>query len=657
VEQPFTLGGLSDDKARELLIRAAGVPDDRRSRFKSDAQAVISLLNAHPLALIQAGSYIGRGHCTLAEYPGVFTRQRKRLLAFRPAQARSRYGDVYATFEASAEILRAWAETKLPSSTKESARDALELLPVLARCEASRLPLRVFEAGWKGAQKIGSVQANDNDDNDDKDAFRLTPWHVSRLPSFMQAGADAWDSFRLIEAVHLCKAFALVSTDSQDGSVSVSTHPLIHAWARDQADAREQHEAWVSTGCLMAVSCSDGELWRQRGRQLQSHVQALTLWDSSRMFGSEPAIKITSILVKCGWLLYNMRDDARVFVLMNKLLAHLGLNGQTVKERWLTVYDLTARNLINYGKFKEAVSLLEQMVKIQEKTLTEDHPSRLASQYELAGAYQANGQAKQALSILEQVVKIRKQTLAEDHLDRLASQHELARAYAINGQIQKAVSLLEQVVKIQKQILKEDHPSRLASQRTLAIIYQANGQIQEAVSLLEQVVKIQKQILKRDHPSQLASQYELAGAYQANGQIKQALLILEPVVKIREQTLAEDHLERLASQHKLAETYQADGQITAAILLLEQVVKIEKQILKEDHPSRLASQQALAIAYRANKQVQKAISLLEQVVKIKEQILKEDHPSRLASQYTLAITYQMNGQVQKAVQKILGELT
>ncbi|KAF7502469.1 hypothetical protein GJ744_005684 [Endocarpon pusillum] len=98
------------------------------------------------------------------------------------------------------------------------------------------------------------------------------------------------------------------------------------------------------------------------------------------------------------------------------------------------------------GQVKEAVSLLEQMIKIEEQTLAEDHPDRLASQHELARAYKANGQVKEAVSLLEQVVKIREQTLAEDHPDRLASQHELARAYKANGQVKEAVSLLEQVV-------------------------------------------------------------------------------------------------------------------------------------------------------------------------------------------------------------------
>jgi NB-ARC domain len=81
-EKAFTLDGLSHDEARELLLKAARAPPAQRSTVEGDAQAVVSLLRSHPLALIQAGSYVSRGHCTLAEYPGVFAQQRKRLLAF-----------------------------------------------------------------------------------------------------------------------------------------------------------------------------------------------------------------------------------------------------------------------------------------------------------------------------------------------------------------------------------------------------------------------------------------------------------------------------------------------------------------------------------------------------------------------------------------------
>ena len=554
----IALEGLPIKEAQDLLLKAARVPRDQRDVHAEDAATVADLLQSHPLALIQAGAYVSRGHCTLAEYPGIFAQQRQRLLKFRPAQGQSRYCDVYATFEASANILHL--------SHTETAADALQLLPVLATCGPNRLPVPLFEAGWKGAQSISPSTG------DDDDMIRLTPWHVARLLPLMQPDAKAWDSFRLIEAVGLLKALSLVSTDTSDGFLSISMHPLIHAWARDRQAMTEQHDSWIKTGCVVAMSRDDDDLWRQHGRQLQPHVQALTAWDIGKMFASEPPMKIAGILMNCGWLLYDMRDDAKLFSLMQSLLFHLGLDRKTADRRWLGLYELTGRNLVNYGKCKEAVSLLEQVVKIREQTVAEDHPSRLNSQRELAGAYRENGKPRQAVSVLEQVVKIREQTLAEDHPDLLTSKHDLARAYDANGQVKDTVSVLEQVVKIRVQTLGEDHADRLHSQHNLAGAYQADGQVKEAMTLLEQVVKIRKQSLAEDHPDRLASEHELAGAYQADGQVKEAVSLLEQVVKTQKQTLAEDHPDRLASQQVLATMYWDLGRRNSALQITKYVV-------------------------------------------------------------------------------------
>lgn len=53
------------------------------------------------------------------------------------------------------------------------------------------------------------------------------------------------------------------------------------------------------------------------------------------------------------------------------------------------------------GHFRIVVKLLEQVIKIQETVLAKYHPYRLASQLELAGAYQVNGQVKEAVEWLQ----------------------------------------------------------------------------------------------------------------------------------------------------------------------------------------------------------------------------------------------------------------
>jgi tetratricopeptide (TPR) repeat protein len=161
------------------------------------------------------------------------------------------------------------------------------------------------------------------------------------------------------------------------------------------------------------------------------------------------------------------------------------------------------------------------------------------------------GRIREAVQWLEESYQWRKSKLDEEHADRLASQHELAIAYQADGQIQKAVELMEHVVAVQGRTLTEEHPSRLASQHELAIAYQADGQIQKAVELIEYVVAVKGRTLTEEHPSRLASQYVLATAYEADGQIQKAVELMEHVVAVRGRTLTEEHPDRQSSAHWL----------------------------------------------------------------------------------------------------------
>ncbi|KAH7013380.1 hypothetical protein EDB80DRAFT_369920 [Ilyonectria destructans] len=256
------------------------------------------------------------------------------------------------------------------------------------------------------------------------------------------------------------------------------------------------------------------------------------------------------------------------------------------------------RCLFADGRTTEAVRMFKKVVTIQERALADKHPSRLASQHELAGAYLANGQVEEAVQLLEEVVAVQERTLADRHPDRLTSQHELARAYLANGQVEEAVQLFEEVVAVQE-TLADRHPDRLASQHELAGAYLANGQVEEAVQLFEEVVAVQETLADR-HPDRLASQHELAGAYLANGQVEEAVQLLEEVVAIKERTLADGHPDRLTSQHELARAYYANGQVEKAVQLLEEVVAIRQRILVDRHPDRRGSERLLLYFYNSS---------------------------------------------------------
>ncbi|PQE34078.1 Tetratricopeptide-like helical domain protein [Rutstroemia sp. NJR-2017a WRK4] len=618
-EQFEALEGLGNEDSKELLLKAAHIPKESWRSYNDQAEIVVQLLGSHTLALTQAGAYIAKGRCQLHQYPQVYQRQRKRLMQFRPKQAQSRYHDVYATFEASAEVLE--------QSKSEAAKDALDLLAILSMLDSAVLPLKIFQSAWDGGRKVLRTSRKETNEID-----AISRNHVLRLPGFLGAEGDEWDPFRLIEASSQLISLSLVMRHGVDGLVELSMHPLAHAWAKDRQDPEQQGVTWIAAGCVLTLSGPNPIMWQTQERRLLPHIQSYLDIKIGRVFLFGHESIVIPILLRCGWILLNMRQDTRLSHLLEDMFSKLSKHPEEPSKEFLPLYDLQAGSLLNIGKNKIAVALLQKIVKIQEITLAEDHPDRLASQHALARACQANGQVKEAVVLLQQVVKIRETTLAEDHPDRLNSQYELSIAYRANRQVKEAVILLQQVVKIRETTLAEDNPDRLNSQHELAIAYRANGQVKEAVVLLEQVVKIREAIQAEDHPHRLASQQALARAYRVNGQVKEAVALLQQVVKIRETTLAEDNPDRLNSQDALAMAYQANGQIKEAVALLEQVVKIRETIQAEDHPSRLTSQQVLARAYKANGQVKEAVALLEQVVRIMRSKFPKGHPSRVISE-------------------------
>ncbi|KAK1623460.1 hypothetical protein BDP81DRAFT_331962, partial [Colletotrichum phormii] len=301
------------------------------------------------------------------------------------------------------------------------------------------------------------------------------------------------------------------------------------------------------------------------------------------------------------------------------------------------------------GRVKDAIKLLEHVVEVEKTTLDKGHPDRLTSQHELARAYQADWRVKDAIKLLEHVVEVRKTTLNEEHRYRLASQHELACTYQADGRVKDAIKLLEHVVEVEKTTLDKGHPDRLTSQHELARAYQADWRVKDAIKLLEHVVEVRKTTLNEEHRYRLASQHELACTYQADGRVKDAIKLLEHVVEVEKTTLDKGHPDRLTSQHELARAYQADGRVKDAIKLLEHVVEVRKTTLDKGHPDRLTSQHALAMAYQADGRVKDAIKLLEHVVEVRKTTLDKGHPDRLTSQHALAIVYQADGRVKDAI--------
>ena len=467
------LGGLDPELALEILLKATFTPEIQWKEKEEAAVAIVKILGSHTLAIVQAGAFVRKKLCSLEEYSTLFRQQKEELLKFHSEANVSTYGNVYATFEVSAEYLQ---NSALPECV-----DALNFLHTLAFMHNNKVSVVLFRRASDYASELKNTKSTD-----DEHPLYLSAGQIARVPGYVQCGwrSNAQDRLRWRKACVVLETLSLIAIREDNSSIDISTHSLIHAWAKERQDYQSECIAWQSAATILALSC-EGELdFGPFLIYLQSHVRACAAHQIENYTSSLSDMEAAQILFQFANVLYRTRNDASLSALVQHARSRLqdshGLD-QEIRE-WLDVF--TARVHYHDGNYREAVCKFREVLESRAQRLAEDHPDRLDSQHELAGAYRANGQIKKAIDLLEYVINVERK-LAEDHPDRLASQHELARAYLENGQIEKAVDLLELVVKIREDNLPEDHPDRLTSQHELARAYHANGKIDEAIDLLE----------------------------------------------------------------------------------------------------------------------------------------------------------------------------
>ncbi|KAI4854469.1 purine and uridine phosphorylase [Aureobasidium sp. EXF-8845] len=659
---------LGREDAKQLLLKASGLEGGDQKSLIPVAESVVSILGQHALALVHAGAYIRRGHCTLSEYVQFFRDERSRLMKFKPEQQASRHGSVYTTFEVTAKTLA--------SSDKHDSHLALRLLDILAFLDREAVEEEVFISAFSECHKFeadhgylweenevqlspccavlstGTDSSNEHQSGPVKhDGFEgMTDMSCKWRGSHRYTGECEVRKHEPIET----KLAQPMHKDSQESNEPISGNSNVPDIMDDSTLSNcvpvIVHSSKVSNNEMLSTDAVDipdfGNSVDDDGE-----LDHLDLWhcDRIRSSGFVHGQKNTRLRAAST----RLADLSLIRFSNNRISMHpvvhewarVRLNEVARQDAWEQVLSLLALSALHpanarcaAGNFRDAVDLLEPLYeRMIHSPVFLDSDQREFLQT-LSDANHSLGNSERAIALLVEELEITQKKFPLDDPAMREILSRLSEVYIVVGEAEKAVTLLKDAVKLKG---KQDPPHHTWHWMmvTLARAYLRLYQYDEAIPILEAVSShdVGKQVGDDESPTKILN--GLAIAYLRLDKPDRAVPLFEEVVEANRSSRLPTDPGRLESMSLLAEAYLKIGKPEQAVLLLEEVVKIDMSRLPPDDPERCRNMDDLAEVYLELDKPHQAVPLLEEVVKIDKSRGLEYHGSidRLAQAYiTLA---------------------
>ncbi|MEV0194544.1 FxSxx-COOH system tetratricopeptide repeat protein [Kitasatospora purpeofusca] len=582
----LALGTLDPDEAANLICTHAIADRTPTPRDRQAAHALAADLGHLPLALEQAGAYLGQN-------PTIGIDAYRRRLTVKLDKTAD-------GLDAERTIARIWDQT--------------------LRALTARNPLAV-------------------------DILHTIAWLApDNIPVSLLAGPGV-DADDLAEALGLLAAYSMATLTPD----TISVHRLLQTVLRTTAPTnpdgspagrREaEHALTRELTALPAPTSGPAPGWDT----LIPHLIALATTHDHQNEST------TTLYARAAEYLYLQGHNARTIPLREAALAQSEEHVGSTHPDTLANRNNLASAYRDAGNLDRAISLYELTLTQREQTLGDTHHSILTSRNNLAYAYQTAGDLERAIPLHETTLSQYEQTLGDTHPDTLTSRNNLALAYRAAGDLERAIPLLELTLTQCEEHLGDTHPDTLSSRNNLALAHRAAGNLERAIPLYETTLIQYEQTLGDTHPDTLTSRNNLAVAYQIAGDLEHAIPLLELTLTQCQEHLGDTHPDTLNSRNNLALAHRAAGNLDHAIPLLELTLTQREQILGDTHPDTLTSRNNLAVAYRDAGNLEHAIPLLELTVTQSEQTLGDTHPDTLDSRNNLALAHQAAGDLDHAI--------
>jgi tetratricopeptide (TPR) repeat protein len=285
------------------------------------------------------------------------------------------------------------------------------------------------------------------------------------------------------------------------------------------------------------------------------------------------------VLVANAWarVLYVLGDHQRRFEEASGVLAFgPTLLGRAHDERaeadWLTAEGLT---LYRMGRYAEARDADERAIAILEKSVSPEHPDRMAVLNNLGLLLHDMGDDARAKEIHERVLALREKVLGADHPLVASTLNNLGNVQLALGDYGRAEESFRRALAIRE--LGPRRAEVALAMNNLANLFSDTGRYDEAKTLHERALSIRQSVLEAGHPEIAQSLANLGSVLYELGDYSAARELDERAVAILEKRLSPNHPDLAYPLVNLGRAYVRLGRFDAAYGALERARTLQEK--------------------------------------------------------------------------------
>ncbi|KAH7417571.1 hypothetical protein BKA64DRAFT_702338 [Cadophora sp. MPI-SDFR-AT-0126] len=564
------LDGLSEAESLDLLWKQCRLKQTAADLIPS--KEIVSRLAYHPLAITQAGSYIGKQKIRLNQFMDHYNKRRDKIMKHTPQLSQYRRHLSRDEKETSLNVFTTW-ELSLQQllETAESGKEKTDLLTLFAFFDCKDISEQLFSAYSERAQVWPAfyhwpVECLDpclGDKYPDGQIMSgLNPDGV------VLDGERQWDADNFVDILHDLLEMSLVQSWSraEDEYCRLSLHPLIKDWIRLRStDEETSRYALISSSVLRAVleaSQKQGSFDIPLSTQqvLLSHVDAynenlavlqdrglvkLELWHENELDSTDEIVG--KFLLQCGRYADYERIAKR---LVDFSTTDLGSTLEATETlRWL---GNLAVAYAAQGKLQLAEETWRQILGQRQEKLGSDHVDTLRSTSELAISLFDRGQFVEAEEFALAAAEAQERILGFESQDTLWSMNLLGMIYRKLNKYEECREVLERTLKGREKLLGPNDLETLDTIDLLGLLFKDLGDLEAAEKMMRRSFVGTEEILGKYHPMTLLSVNNLGLVLHFLGRLDEAEEMMRRAVEGGTKSRGREHYETLLSMWNLA---------------------------------------------------------------------------------------------------------